>query len=267
MNRHVRHSLLLFAVPLACAVSAVRAQEVAVKATPAPVTSMSAELSHVAFSGDTDPWHLASVALWRRSSAGTFIARVNYAYRFATDGVQVEADAYPRVSDKVYLYFNAGYSGATVFPAWRSGAEVFTALPAAWEASVGVRQLRFNGVPVTMLTGALGKYVGNYWFSLRPYVRSRDGTTSATATFQARRYFEDGDHWLGVAVTAGGSPTERVTPDAVALTRTFGIAVNGSTELTPRLLGTWTLGHDAERLSPGNTRRSVTVTAGLRRSF
>lgn len=267
MNRHVRHSLLWIAAPLACAAASARAQEIAVKATPAPVTSVSGELSHVSFSGDTEAWRLASVALWRRGSAGTFIARVNYAHRFATDGLQVEADAYPRVSDKVYLYFNAGYSGATVFPAWRSGAEVFTALPAAWEASVGVRQLRFNGVPVTMLTGALGKYAGNYWISLRPYLRRRDGTTSATTTLQARRFFEDGDHWFGAVVTAGGSPTERVTPDAVALTRTFGIAVNGSTGLSPRLLGTWNIGHDEERLSPGNTRRSVTVTAGLKRRF
>ena len=237
------------------------------RATRAPFTAFAGELSHVSFSGGTDAWRLASVALWRRSSAGTFIARVNYANRFATDGLQVEADAYPRLSDKVYLYLNAGYSDATVFPAWRFGAEAFTALPGAWEASAGVRQLRFNGVPVTMLTGAVGKYVGNYWFSLRPYVRNRDGTTSATTTFQARRYFEDGDHWMGASVTYGGSPTERITPDAVTLTRTFGIAVNGSTGLTPRLLGTWTLGHDAERLSPGNTRRNLTVTVGVRRSF
>jgi len=267
MNRSLRHSLLCIAAPFACVASVVRAQEIAVKAASEPVTFVSGELSHVSFSGDTDAWRLASVALWRRSSAGTFIARVNYARRFATDGLQVEADAYPRVSDKVYLYFNAGYSGATVFPAWRSGAEVFTALPAAWEASVGVRQLRFHGVPVTMLTGAVGKYVGNYWISLRPYLRTRDGTTSATTTLQARRFFEDGDHWVGAVVTAGGSPTERVTPDAVGLTHTFGVAVNGSTGLSPRLLATWAIGHDAERLSPGNTRRSFTVTAGLRRSF
>ena len=237
------------------------------KATQAPATSVSGEFGLVSFSGDTDAWRLASVALWRRSSAGTFIARVNYANRFATDGLQVEADAYPRLSEKTYLYFNAGYSDATVFPAWRFGAEAFTALPGAWEASAGLRQLRFHGVPVTMLTGAVGRYVGNYWFSLRPYVRSRDGTTSATTTFQARRYFEDGDHWMGASVTYGGSPTERITPDAVSLTRTFGIAVNGSTGLTPRLLGTWQLGHDAEQLSPGNTRRSVTVTVGLRRTL
>lgn len=268
MMRVTRRSLLWLAVPLACvAAPTALAQETAVKATRAPFTAVAGELSHVAFSGDTDPWHLASVALWRRSSAGTFIARVNYANRFATDGVQVEADAYPRLSDRVYLYFNAGYSGATVFPEWRFGAEAFTALPGAWEASAGVRQLRFHGAPVTMLTGAVGKYVGNYWVSLRPYVRTHDGTTSATTTMQARRYFEDGDHWMGASVTYGGSPTERITPDAVALTRTFGIAVNGSTALTPRLLGTWMLGHDAERLSPGSTRRSVTVTAGLRRSF
>jgi YaiO family outer membrane protein len=243
------------------------AQETAVKATQAPVTSVSGEISHVAFSGNTDAWRLASVAVWRRNAAGTFIARVNYASRFATDGLQVEADAYPRLGDKTYLFLNLGYSSASVFPAWRSGAEFFSALPGAWEASLGYRQLRFNGVPVTMLTGAVGKYVGNYWLSLRPYVRTHDGTTSATTTLQARRYFADASDWLGLSLTYGGSPTERVTPDAVALTQTLGLSVSGSASVTPRLLGTWTLGHDAERLSPGNTRRSVTVTAGLRRSF
>jgi YaiO family outer membrane protein len=264
----VRRFLPWLAVPLACVTApAALAQEPAVTAPQAPFTAVAGELSHISFSGDTDPWRLASVALWRRSRAGTFIARVNYANRFATDGVQVEADAYPRLGDRAYLYFNAGYSGATVFPEWRFGAEAFTALPGAWEASAGVRQLRFNGVPVTMLTGAVGRYVGNYWVSLRPYLRSRDGTTSVTTTWQARRFFEDGDHWLGASVTYGSGPTERITPDAVALTRTFGVAVSGSTGLAPRLLGTWTLGHDAERLSPGNTRRSVTVTVGLRRSF
>lgn len=263
----MRRLLPCLAALLACAAPAAFAQETAVKSTQAPFAAMAGELSHVSFSGDTEAWRLASVAFWRRSSAGTFIARVNYAHRFATDGLQVEADAYPRLSDKVYLYFNAGYSGATVFPAWRFGAEAFTALPGAWEASAGVRQLRFNGVPVTMLTGAVGRYVGNYWFSLRPYVRSRDGTTSATTTLQARRYFADSDHWMGASVTYGGSPTERITPDAVALSKTFGIAVSGSTGLTPRLLGTWTLGHDTEQLGPGNTRRSVTVSVGLRRTL
>lgn len=238
------------------------------KATQVPVTSVSGEFSHVSFSGFTDPWHLASVALWRRSSAGTFIARVNYANRFATDGVQVEADAYPRLNKKVYLFLNAGYSDAAVFPTWRFGGEAFTSLPAAWEASLGFRQLRFSGFPVTLFTGAVGKYLGNYWFSLRPYVRSKEGGLFASAGLTARRYFENGDHWVGATASYGTSPTDRITPDAIGRTRALSMSVSGSTGLTSRLLATWTLGRDAEELSAaGPTRYSMTLSAGLKLGF
>ncbi|HEY3287953.1 MAG TPA: YaiO family outer membrane beta-barrel protein [Gemmatimonadaceae bacterium] len=266
----INRRLLLAGLGALAAVAAprvARTQETAVQGGVKPGVFIAAEASLQSFQGDMDPWRLGTVAFWRRSRAGTFIAKVNYANRYATDGVQAEVEAYPRVSDKLYLYLDAGYSSASVFPAWRSGAELFSSLPDAWEASIGYRQLRFNGIPVTMFTGALGKYVGNYWLSLRPYIRSRDGTTSATTSLMARRYFADGDHWVGGTATYGNSPTERVTPDAVALNKTFSVAITGSTGLTSNLLATWLVGHDAEQLGPGNTRRSVTVTAGLRRKF
>ena len=229
--------------------------------------TVSADFSYVSFDGTTDPWRLSSVSLSRRTAAGSLIARVNYANRFATDGVQVEADAYPRLNKNVYLYLNAGYSASTIFPGWRFGGEAFTSLPSAWEASLGFRQLRFSGYPVTLFTGAVGKYIGNYWFSLRPYVRSKEGALTASAGLTARRYFEDGDHWVGAAASYGSSPTDRITPDAIGRTHALSMSLNGSTGLTPRLLATWTLGRDAEELRPHDTRHSVTLTAGLKLSY
>ena len=248
--------------------SRARAQDAsAFRKVTAPVVAVAADFTYVSLSGDTDPWRLGSVSVSRRAAAGSLFARVNYANRFATDGVQVEADAYPRVNENVYLYLNAGYSGASIFPEWRFGGEAFTSLPGAWEASVGFRQLRFGGSPVTLFTGAVGKYVGNYWYSLRPFIRRREGGLSASAGLTARRYFEDGDHWVGVAASFGSSPTDRVTPDAVGRTQARSLSLNGSAGLAPRLLGTWTVGHDVEELAPGRTRTSVTFTAGLKRSF
>ena len=122
----------------------VRPQDAAVARRPAAALIAVADVSYVSFSDATVPWRLASVALSRPSSAGTFIVRLNYANRFATDGVPVEADAYPRVNDKSYLYLNAGYRNAAIFPEWRAGGEVFTALPGAWEASAGFRQLHHS---------------------------------------------------------------------------------------------------------------------------
>lgn len=244
------------------------AQDAAIARTPVATTVAAvADVSYVSFSGGTDPWRLASVALSRHSAAGTFIVRVNYANRFATDGALVEVDAYPRLSDRVYLYLNAGYSNAAIFPEWRAGGEVFTSLPGAWEASAGFRQLQFAGSPVTLLTGTVGKYLGNYWLSLRPFLRSKDGGLSASAGLTARRYYEDGDHWVGVRGSYGNSPTDRITPDAVGRVHAVSLSVNGSTGLSSQLLATWLLGYDGEELTPGNTRSSTTVSAGLKFVF
>jgi YaiO family outer membrane protein len=259
----------LLAVALASAVtSTAAAQDAAVaRADARPTRTVGADFSYVSFSGDTDPWRLASVSVSRRTSAGSIIGRLNYADRFATQGVQVEADAYPRISKNVYLYLNGGYSDASVFPAWRWGGEAFTSLPSAWEASLGFRQLRFGGAPVTLFTGAVGKYIGNYWFSLRPYLRQKEGGLSASAGLTARRYFEDGDHWIGAAASYGSSPTDRITPDAVGRTHALSMSLNGSTGLTKDLLATWTLGRDSEELAPGRTRDSFTLSAGLKLTF
>jgi len=268
VTRRIRGRFAALLVQIALAPALAHAQDAtAARAATVTTTGIAADAGYVSFSDGTDPWRLASVSLSRRTTAGSFIARVNYANRFATDGVQIEADAYQRLSKTIYLYLNAGYSGATIFPAWRAGGEAFTSLPNAWEASLGFRQLRFGGAPVTLFTGAVGKYLGNYWLSLRPYLRSKSGGLSASAGLTARRYFEDGDHWVGAAASYGSSPTDRITPDAVGRTHALSMSLNGSTGLTRRLLATWTLGHDAEELAPGRTRKSVTASAGFKLAF
>lgn len=233
-----------------------------------PARSFGADYSYQNFNGDIGPWQLAALSLTRRTTQGSLIARVNYASRFGSSGGQAEVDAYPRLTKNSYAYLNLGYSASSIFPAWRSGGELFLSLPQAWEASLGYRQLRFDGSPVTLFTGAVGKYVGNYWFSLRPFVRPKDGGTSASANLTARRYFEDGDHYLGVRVSYGGTPPDQV-PDAAALTRkdAFSAAMQGSGGIRKDLLGTWSLGYDHEELDSGRIRRSWTLAAGFRALF
>lgn len=243
------------------------AQDAGEAKKPKEQTSVAADFSYVSFADGTDPWRLASVSYGQRGAVGSLIARLNFADRFRTTGIQAEVDAYPRINEKVYLYLNAGYSSASIFPEWRFGGEVFTSLPNAYEASLGFRQLRFSGVPVTLVTGAVGKYSGNYWFSLRPYVHVTSDGVSASAGLTARRYYEDGDHWWGGSISYGSSPTDRLTPDAIARTNALSLAINGSTGLTKSLLGTWTLGRDSEQLTSTRTRDSFTVSAGLKFTF
>ncbi|HVZ77666.1 MAG TPA: YaiO family outer membrane beta-barrel protein, partial [Gemmatimonadaceae bacterium] len=195
------------------------------------------------------------------------IARVNRAERFGSSGGQVEVDAYPHIAQGVYAYLNLGYSSASLFPEWRSGGEIFTSLPSAYEASIGYRQLRFDGVPVTLFTGAVGKYSGNYWFSLRPYVREKDNGLSASASLTTRRYFADGDHYLGARVGFGSTPSDQLYQDQVSRVSSFSAAVQGSGDLVRSLLATWSLGYDREEITRGLVRNSVSLSAGIRASF
>lgn len=116
---------------------------------------------------------------------------------------------------------------------------------------------------MTLYTGSVGKYVGNYWFSLRPFVRSRDAGTSASASLTARRYFADADHYLGARVGYGNSPSDQVTPQDVERINSFSVGVHGSGGPWTNVVASWSAGYDREELTPGQTRRSWPLTVGL----
>ena len=232
-----------------------------------PRSSLGLDVGYVSFNGELDPWTLAAVSIGRQGSAGLLIGRVNVANRFSSTGAQYEADAYPSLGKSMYGYLNAGYSSASIFPEWRWGAEVFGNLPNAYEASLGFRQLRFGGAPVTLFTGSVGKYVGNYWFSARPYLRSKDGGLSASAGLTARRYHEGRDDYIGARISYGSTQSDRVIATELARTSSMSVGVHGSRRLATRVFGTWSLGYEREEPGVGRARNRYEVNAGTRVDF
>ena len=157
-----------------------------------------------------DPWQLVYLQYTRKTSMGSIIGRVNYASRFGTKAYQVEADAYPKISENDYLYLNYGYSGASIFPDHRGGFEWNRSFPNAFEGSLGGRILHFQGSKrVIIYTGSIGKYLGNYWFSLRPFVTPGVDGTSISSYLIIRRYFSDPENYIGLRPGFGSSPDER----------------------------------------------------------
>ena len=53
-----------------------------------------------------DDWHIGSVEYKRQTPVGAVLGRINYANRLGKNGFQYEIDAYPRISQKIYLYTN-----------------------------------------------------------------------------------------------------------------------------------------------------------------
>jgi YaiO family outer membrane protein len=205
------------------------------------------------------------LSIAQRRAAGSIIGRLNLANRYATTGAQYEIDAYPRLGAHAYGYFNAGYSPATIFPEWRFGGEYFRTLPHAYEASLGFRHLRFTGTPVTLFTGTLGRYTGNYWFSLRPYIHDREPGVSASASLTARRYYADADNYVGGRIGAGTSPSEDITADQLGRTSSATVGVHGSRSTSQRTIGTWSLTFEREKLTLQRTRNRWAVRRSVDR--
>ncbi|MDD2303543.1 MAG: YaiO family outer membrane beta-barrel protein [Prolixibacteraceae bacterium] len=155
-----------------------------------------------------DPWQLTAFSYGRKTKLGSVIARVNMAQRFGDTGFQYELDAYPKISENNYLYLNYGFSKSSVFPENRFGVELYHNFPKSFEGSIGMRQLYFSSSNVSIFTVTLGKYVSNYWISLRSYVTPGSDGTSVSGQLQARRYFSDPENYIGLRLGYGVSPDD-----------------------------------------------------------
>lgn len=154
------------------------------------------------------PWHMASVEYMRRFKGAPTAIRYNWAQRFGVQGHQIEADVYPQLAKKTYLYLNAGYgTNNGVFPILKGGAEIYHGLPLGLEINGGVRYMGFDRVDVTLYTGEVGKYMGNFWFGLRGYYSTLRSTNASAGVLTARYYLPDGFSNITVAGSTGTIPT------------------------------------------------------------
>ena len=165
-------------------------------------------IDHFDKSFNRDPWQVVALSYGRKTKLGSVIARVNMAKRFGDTGFQYEIDAYPKISENNYGYLNYGFSQSSVFPDHRFGAELFHSFPKAFEGSLGMRTLFFGSSDVTIYTGSVGKYISNYWISLRSYVTPGTTGTSVSGQLQMRRYFSDPENYIGLRMGYGVSPDD-----------------------------------------------------------
>lgn len=175
------------------------------------INRLGANYSLDIFSPSQREWHLAYLQYSRYTKLGTVVARVNYANRFAINDIQGEADAYLGTWKGSYIYLNAGISPGDVFPAYRTGAEIYQKLPKAFEASIGFRYLKFlPSNNIVLYTASVGKYVGNYWFSARTFLVPDKGKISQSYSITARKYLATSDDYIGVSAGLGYSPDDRI---------------------------------------------------------
>ncbi|MCO4294620.1 YaiO family outer membrane beta-barrel protein [Solitalea sp. MAHUQ-68] len=215
-----------------------------------------------------DPWQTLTLSYGHKTIIGTVTTRVNYAQRFGSTGFQYEMDAYPKISENNYGYINYGFSQNTMFPKHRLGAELYHSFPNAFEGSLGMRTLFFSGSSVSIFTGSLGKYIGDYWISFRPYVTPGSEGTSVSGFLTTRRYFSDPANYLSLQLGYGISPDENqnlVNPDLSSKLNLKKCSMNlGYDHIIKR---TWiinpSIGWSSEELQPGKFSSYYTFDISL----
>ncbi len=178
---------------------------------------------------DPSPWHYFSLDATYVAGWGTLTGRINYADRDygerSFQGSQFELEGYPKFSEMFYAYFNVGYSSAQVFPRYRLGGELYSNLPDGWEVSAGLRYLEFSESRAFIFTGTLGKYLQNYWISIRPYISSESGGSAFSGLLWLRRYFRSADDYLGVLAGLGTAPMDLNFVEDILRTRSYRIGL------------------------------------------
>ncbi len=173
------------------------------------VNKISIDYNYTTFDKQYDqPWRLASIAYSRSTRLGSIIARMNYANRFSTNGIQAEVDAYPHISKTFYSYVNFGYSGNVgVFPLFRAGFSLYANLPNSFEAEAGFRYLYFTS-PTNIYTASIGKYYKNFLFNARTYITPSGSNISQSYSLAGKYYFKSADDFISVTIGTGISPDE-----------------------------------------------------------
>lgn len=170
--------------------------------------------SYDVFDKAYDPMIYSSLEYKRETIMGSIIPRINFSNRFQINGIQYELDAYPKFSEKIYIYANYAFSDAPTFPNHRVGAEVYANLPKSLEVSAGMRYLDFKTSQATIFTGSVGLYKGNYYFSARPYITpAKDKPLGISGTLLGRKYLKNKENYFGVMAGYGYSSDLRQLRD------------------------------------------------------
>jgi YaiO family outer membrane protein len=145
---------------------------------------------------------------WGQASAGLNVGNFKIGEPSPSDAteLQIEAEAWPDITDKNYAYLEYAYSPGSYFPRHRAAIEVWQVLPAGWAVSSGLNYYYFDR-SAFIAAVSVEKYLGKYWLSIKGYVYFKDKGPRTSLLINARRYFSDNDY-AQVTLGTGAAPDE-----------------------------------------------------------
>ncbi len=202
-----------------------------------------------------DPWKFGELQLSRQTKYGSLIGRVQYANRFATDGVQFNLDVYPSLFEGMYAYVSAGYSQASIYPRYRLGLSLYKSLPAAFEMEGGIRYLEFSTSKVNIYTFSLSKYWGSYLFTARTYLVPSSAGSSQSFSLLTRRYFGDARTYLEINSGFGSASADIQFAEDIRRLDSWSVGIAGQYPVSDRVNIGGNAGFDSEEFVNFNRDR------------
>lgn len=153
-------------------------------------------------------FHIFSLEYLRKTAdkKNTLIGRINYGLRNSDEGIQFEAEDYWVHGEKNYSFFNAAYSTSQIFPEFRAGYSLYTALPKGWELEAGARYTHTEDKNIyTLVVGASKEYENN-WFSLKYYITADRKEYYPSHVLTWRHFVNEKRDYLSLIVGLGISP-------------------------------------------------------------
>ena len=206
------------------------------------------------FSDGRTPWHETQTSIAREGTpVGSMIMRVSHAERFGYNDNQFEVEAYPSIRPGTYAYASVAIApAAELYPVYRVAGDVYRSLGRGFEGSVGIRRLGFT-TPVNIYVTTLTKYRGNWMLTGRAFFVPDQTEGSRSFHASVRRYFSDGETYIGARYGHGFSRQEVLSLNDFVALRSHTVAAEANIVLDRR----WNLSVSASTSTEDRAERTA----------
>lgn len=219
-------------------------------------------------------WNFSSVFYHRLTEYGVYGARINYARRNGSTGVQYQLEAYPKFWRSIVPYlttvdllFAYADDSQVLYPTFAYSVEPYFNLPQGVQVSLGARVIKTQSQNIYFYTGTLGKYFGDYFAWFRPTVSTPK--SHVYYEFNLRRFFSDANNYAGIKVGFGGYPDlADIAPlDQIIVLDAYAIAFDGQYALQHDLFINGAVSYTHQQFKNGNVRELTAVNVGMTYRF
>jgi YaiO family outer membrane protein len=117
---------------------------------------------------------------------------------------------------------------------------------------------------VVIFTGTVGKYFGNYWLSVRPYLTPGNKAWSKSVNLTLRRYLNDSDSYVSLNLGTGISPdVQQYAFDPNYYLKSNKVAIAYRQKIVKRFFLDCGTGYAREETMPGMKRNKFSVNLGI----